>query len=249
MYWKDHFSPSADAYAAHRPTYPDELIDYLGSVAPARDVAWDCGCGTGQLSTLLVRQFQLVIAMDASAQLLARAPRHERIEYREARVEESGLDNASVDLIVSAQAAHWFDLTTWYSEARRVARRGAAIALVTYAVPTIDPAIDSVLRDFHARTLAPFWPAERRHVDLGYASLPFPFAEIAAPRLEIAREWTLDETLAYIDTWSSVKAMLNAGEAGQLLTFRESLAGAWQPPAKKRVTFPLTIRAGRVSDT
>ena len=249
MSWKDHFSRWAEAYAAHRPTYPDALVDYLGSVAPARNIAWDCGCGSGQLSMLLVRQFRRVIAMDASAQLLARAPRHESVEYRHARVEESGLEDDSVDLVVSAQAAHWFDLPSWYDEARRVARRGAVIALVTYAVPTVNDEVDRALRDFHSRILAPFWPPERRHVDAGYASLPFPFVEIAAPRLEITREWTLDDTLAYIDTWSSVQALLSAGESTRLVEFRQSMASAWHPSGTKRVTFPVTIRAARISDT
>jgi SAM-dependent methyltransferase len=249
MSWKDHFSGTADAYAAHRPTYPDALIAFLGSVAPAHDVAWDCGCGSGQLSILLVRQFEHVVAMDASAQLLARAPRHERIEYVQARVEESGLENESVDLIVSAQAAHWFDLSAWYAEVRRVARRRAVVALVTYAAPTVNDEVDRVLRDFHARILAPFWPPERHHVDAGYAALPFPFAEIAAPRLEITCNWTLDEILAYIETWSSVKALLDTGDTSRLLEFRAALTKAWRSSSSKRVAYPLTIRAGRVSGT
>jgi SAM-dependent methyltransferase len=248
MAWKDHFSTSADAYAAHRPTYPPALIDFLAGVAPARDVAWDCGCGSGQLATLLARQFRRVIATDASVELLARAPQHASIEYRHTRVEESGLEKESVDLIVSAQAAHWFDLSAWYSEARRVARRRAVIALVTYAVPSIDTRVDRALEDFHSRILAPFWPPERRHVDDGYASLPFPFRHIAAPRLEITCEWTQDDILAYIETWSSVKALVDAGQSLRFEEFRAALGDAWGAPGAKRVTFPLTVRAGRVTE-
>ena len=48
--FKDHFSEVAAAYAAHRPTYPPALVDLLARLAPARRLAWDAGCGSGQLS-------------------------------------------------------------------------------------------------------------------------------------------------------------------------------------------------------
>jgi hypothetical protein len=46
MRFKDHFSAQAADYAKFRPTYPRELFEYLGSVAPSRQYAWDCGTGT-----------------------------------------------------------------------------------------------------------------------------------------------------------------------------------------------------------
>ena len=40
--FKDHFSRDAAGYAAHRPTYPDALVDFLAEAAPGRDLALDC---------------------------------------------------------------------------------------------------------------------------------------------------------------------------------------------------------------
>ena len=68
MSFKDHFSARSADYAAYRPTYPDTLVDYLAGLCAATDVALDAGCGTGQLSWLLARRFQRVIATDATIQ-------------------------------------------------------------------------------------------------------------------------------------------------------------------------------------
>ena len=136
--FKDHFSSGADGYAAHRPAYPAALAEFLAGAAPRPDVAWDAGCGSGQLSVLLGDRFERVIATDGSAEQLAHAAPHPRVEYRRATAEASGLADASVDLAVSAQAAHWFDLPAYYAEVRRVARKGALVAQSVYNLVEVD---------------------------------------------------------------------------------------------------------------
>ena len=77
--FKNHFSDRAAAYAARRPTYPVALVDFLADVAPRRELAWDSGCGSGQLSVLLAGCFEQVIATDASAEQIGRASCRERV--------------------------------------------------------------------------------------------------------------------------------------------------------------------------
>lgn len=72
----DHFSQVATGYAAHRPTYPATVVDLLATLAPRCDLAWDCGCGSGQLSVLLAGRFARVIAPDASAEQIAKGRPH-----------------------------------------------------------------------------------------------------------------------------------------------------------------------------
>ena len=48
MSFQDHFSKQASLYARYRPQYPAALFEYLASVAPEREAAWDCGTGNGQ---------------------------------------------------------------------------------------------------------------------------------------------------------------------------------------------------------
>lgn len=245
----DHFSSVAAGYAAHRPRYPDELLEFLASIAPRRDAAWDAGCGSGQLSVALASRFRRVVATDASAEQIGSAEAHPSVEYRCARAEASGLPDGSVDLVVAAQAAHWFDRPAFYAEARRVARRGAAIALATYAWPSggadVDPSIDR----FYSGPLGSHWPPERKHTEDGYRSIEFPFEEIRPPALELRAEWDLDGLLGYVETWSAVLSLQRAEGRRRIEEFREELARAWGPPRKVRtIRWPLSVRAGRIGD-
>ncbi len=57
----DHFTAVAGQYAAFRPSYPDELFDWLASIAPQRKLAWDCGAGSGQATAALASRFERVL--------------------------------------------------------------------------------------------------------------------------------------------------------------------------------------------
>lgn len=247
MPFKDHFSSAADTYAAHRPTYPAALAEFLAREAPRPGGAWDAGCGSGQLSVLLAEAFERVIATDGSAEQLARATPHPRVEYRRATAESSGLPDASVDLAVAAQAAHWFDLPAYYAEVRRVARKGALVAQTVYNLVEVDFHIDLAVRRFYADKLQRFWPPERRHVEQDYATLPFPFERVAAPKLEMEATWTLRHFLGYMRSWSGVVAMEKATGPEPLAALERELEGLWGPAgAARAVRWPLTLRVGRI---
>jgi SAM-dependent methyltransferase len=245
--FKDHFSTRAADYAAHRPSYPIELVDYLAGLAPARDVALDVGCGSGQLSVLLAERFGRVIATDASARQVESATPHARVEYRVAPAEASNLAPASVDLITAAQAAHWFDLPAFYAEARRIARPGAILALVTYGVLQADGAIDPAIQHFYRDVVGPYWPPERRHVETGYRDFDFPFGEISAPPLAIEVEWRAADLVGYADTWSAVRGAEKALGQSPIPAFGREIAKAWGNPDERRIIrFPLSLRVGRI---
>lgn len=42
------FNKQAEKYAATRPSYPDELFDFIASKTPRHDLVWDVGTGSGQ---------------------------------------------------------------------------------------------------------------------------------------------------------------------------------------------------------
>ncbi|NJL07502.1 MAG: methyltransferase domain-containing protein [Methylacidiphilales bacterium] len=245
--FKDHFSGHAAGYAAYRPTYPRELVAFLAGMAPGRERALDAGCGSGQFSVLLADAFAEVVATDASAEQIAQATAHPNVAYRVARAESSDLPAASVDLVTVAQAAHWFDLDAFYAEVRRIARPHAVLALIAYGVFCAEPDIDPVLQRFYNEDTTPYWPPERRHVEAGYRTLPFPFPEIVPPALAITVDWRLADLLGYIDTWSAVRAMEKASGRGPMDRFAEDLAAAWGDPDRARpIRFPLSLRVGRV---
>ena len=247
MPFKDHFSTHSAGYAAYRPTYPVALVDYLAGLCAHRGVALDVGCGTGQLSVLLAERFEHVIATDASAQQIEKASGHAKVGYRAAPAEYSGLPDHSVDLITVAQAAHWFDLQAFYAEARRVGKPGAGLALITYGVIQADPEIDPVIQHFYKDVVGPYWPPERRHVEEGYRSLPFPFDELAAPALAIEVRWKAPELIGYADTWSAVRGAEKALGREPIERFRRDLLAAWGDPERRRtIRFPLSLRVARL---
>jgi SAM-dependent methyltransferase len=247
MSFQDHFSDRAAQYARSRPLYPVELIDFLADVAPRADLAWEAGCGSGQFTRLLSANFKRVAATDASMEQLGFAPMLHGVSYHCALAEASALAASSVDLVVAAAAAHWFDLPRFYDDARRVGRVDSVIALVTYHHTTVSDQIDVVIGEFHEFLLDGHWPPERRHVDSAYETLDFPFNAIDAPRFEIVAQWTLAELLGYVDTWSGVRALINAGGETKLQSFREAVADAWgEADAIKTVRWPLALKLGRI---
>ncbi len=245
--FKDHFSATAEAYGRYRPAYPAALFQELASLAPGRDLAWDCGCGNGQASLGLAEHFAAVHASDPSAQQIAKATPHPKVTYAVGRAEASGLPAAGVDLVLAAQAAHWFDHAAFHAEVRRVAKPGALLALVSYGLLVVAPDIDRLLHGLHNETLGPYWPPERWSVVEGYRDLPFPFPELEAPALEMAVTWSLEHMLGYVGTWSGLGGYRKARGEDPLPAFAEKLAAAWGPAEReRRVRWPLSLRLGRV---
>ena len=245
MSFKDHFSKQAADYATFRPSYPQALFDYLGSIAPSRHVAWDCGTGSGQAAVGLSSVFDRVIATDASEKQIANAQPYERVEYRVAPGENSGIASETIDLIMVAQALHWFDLDRFYEEARRVLKTDGVIAASAYNLLHIDKAINEVVNRYYHEVVGPFWPPERRLVEQ-FADLPFPFREIDAPKFVMTAHWNLDHLLGYLRTWSSTQRFIAARGFDPVEHIAGDLRSTWGKAGQKRsITWPLIIRIGR----
>jgi SAM-dependent methyltransferase len=188
-----------------------------------------------------------VIATDPSAAQIAQARPQTGVEYRQASAEASGLDDASVDAAVAAQAAHWFDLPRYYAEVRRVVRPGGLVALLAYGVVHVDRDLSAIVDRFYWQTLAGYWPQERRIVEEGYRSLPFPFPELATPPFAMTATWSLPQLLGYVRTWSAVQAIERARGGEEYAGFARALGAAWGDTRRRRpVRWDLALRLGRV---
>lgn len=244
---RNWFEQGGRAYARFRPEYPQRLASFLAAAAPDQRLAVDVGCGNGQLTQLLAPYFDQVVGLDPSADQIANTIPNERIDYRCAPAERLPLPDAGASLISAAQAAHWFDLTAFYGEVRRVAVPGAVVALISYGVLNLEPALDARFQTFYRDEVGPYWPAERKLVDSGYATLPFPFEELARPSLDIRVEWHLYEFLGYVSTWSAVRSAKEAGRDDLLTAFANDIGAAWGDPDRRRpVRWPINMRIGRV---
>ncbi len=130
-----YFSDVAGVYARHRPGYPPSAIQTaLGGLAsPPRVV--DVGCGTGISSRLLAAAGAIVTGVDPSPEMLAAARRAAPvpgppIDYIAASAEGLPVADACADLVVCAQAFHWFDARVALGEFRRVLTPGGRLSLL-----------------------------------------------------------------------------------------------------------------------
>jgi SAM-dependent methyltransferase len=242
--FKDHFSKQAADYAKFRPRYPQEIFEYLGRIAPSRQLAWDCGTGNGQAAVALAAVFDRVIATDASEKQIANAQSYDRVEYRVASAESSSLESNTIDLLMVAQALHWFDLDRFYAQARRILKPDGVLAATAYNLLQISPAIDQVVNRYYYEIVGPFWPAERALVE-NFTELPFPFQEKNPPSFQMNANWTMEELLGYLRSWSATQGFMAARGEDPLEQISGELRSIWgNRRRRRRVTWPLILRVG-----
>lgn len=242
----DRFSDNSDVYANARPVYPEALFDELSAKVEAGALAWDCGCGNGQAAVALSARFQRVYASDASAQQIANALPRENVEYHVGSAEACSLPDAAVDLIVVAQALHWFDLERFYAQARRVLKPTGGLAVVGYDWFYISPEIDAIVAEDILRPLEAHWAPNNRLLWDGYRSIDFPLHEERLSPFAIHLEWRERDLFRYVSTWSSTRAAIAQRGSAFLEKVEARLSQAWGDPAMLRhVVMPLHTRFGR----
>jgi ubiquinone/menaquinone biosynthesis C-methylase UbiE len=130
------FEAWADDYDRYRPGYPDELFDEIATrlgVSPRARVA-DLGAGTGLATFEMARRGWRMTAVEPGRGMLdqlrgrAQALGIEVVAV-EASAEDTGLPDASFDLVTAAQAFHWFDRPKAVEEMARIVRPGGGVAL------------------------------------------------------------------------------------------------------------------------
>jgi SAM-dependent methyltransferase len=126
------FTSRAADYAAARPSYPPEAIEaVLGGLGPVATLrVADVGAGTGIASRLIAERGPQVVAVEPNASMRAAAVPHPRVLWQAGSAERTGLADGSVDLVVCAQAFHWFDAERALPELLRVLRPGGRLAVV-----------------------------------------------------------------------------------------------------------------------
>ncbi|UKT63744.1 class I SAM-dependent methyltransferase [Pedobacter mucosus] len=243
---KDNFSTQAAAYSIYRPTYPQELYDYLLSLVNDKNVAWDCATGNGQVARILAQHFNAVFATDISENQLSNALQLPNITYKVESAEKTAFENQSFDLITVAQAIHWFDFEAFYTEVKRTLKPNGLLAVMGYGIMFIDKRIDVVVHKLYEDILGKYWDPERKYIEEGYQTIPFPFNEIATPSFQIKTQWTFDQLIGYLNTWSSLQHYKKANDRNPLEYMFTEFKEAWGDDAEKAVNFPILLRVGKI---
>jgi ubiquinone/menaquinone biosynthesis C-methylase UbiE len=123
------FGGVADAYERGRPTYPREAAAWLAGEQPT--TVLELGAGTGKLTEVLAALGHDVHATDPDEQMLERL----REKLPDVRTSAAGAEDipapdAAYDVVVVAQAFHWFDHDRALPEIARVLKPGGRLAVV-----------------------------------------------------------------------------------------------------------------------
>jgi len=156
------FSGLADAYGRGRPDYPavafERMID--GLARPLRAV--DIGCGTGISTRRLAGFADATTGVDPNREMLEAARRasaesHPTIVWHCAPAEATELPGGAFELVLAAQAFHWFDPAPALDEFARVLVPGGRVALLW----NLRDDSDLVTREYSAITV----PEAKRNLD------------------------------------------------------------------------------------
>ncbi|MEX2511937.1 MAG: class I SAM-dependent methyltransferase [Cyclobacteriaceae bacterium] len=243
---KDHFSTQSDHYAQFRPNYPSAFFAYLETIIPHKVCAWDCGTGNGQVAVALSKWFEKVYATDISPNQIKHAKKRYNIQYSVQPAENTNFDNGTFDLIMVAQAIHWFDFDQFYAEVRRTAKDAAWIAIIGYGKIKVSPAIDDIIYRFYQEVIGPYWDRERKYIEENYETIPFPFKETPVPSFTLQASWTLEHLIGYLQTWSAVKKFIGQNGFNPVDALIPPLKRQWEGQQTKAITFPMLSRIGKI---
>ncbi len=133
---EQRFSNRVENYIRYRPSYPQELIRLLereANLSPESAIA-DIGSGTGISSELFLKAGYRVSGVEPNQAMREAAERllsgHPRFRSVNGSAQATTLADQSIDLIVAAQAFHWFDTPEARAEFRRILKPGGKIALI-----------------------------------------------------------------------------------------------------------------------
>jgi len=241
---KDNFSTRSREYSKYRPKYPDGVFKFIKDHLNGCEAAWDCGTGNGQVAIELAKFFSSVEATDISGNQLKNAVKKNNIHYTLQPAEKTNFNSARFDLIISAQAVHWFDFERFFAEVNRCIRPDGIIVLLGYGLFYSNNDTNQIIREFYNDTIGPYWDPERSHLDENYRTIPFPFEETDTPGFEQRYQWSIEHLLGYLRTWSAVKHYENKNNLDPVSIIEQRLREAFGN--SNEVVFPIIFRMGKI---
>lgn len=240
---KDNFSNNSPNYSRYRPTYPDELIQYLVTLVKNRGVLWDCGTGNGQLAAALAPYFDRVEATDISLEQMAGAKQLQNVFYSRAPAEKTEFPGSYFDLVTVAQAVHWFNFEEFYREVRRVLKTNGILCVTGYGLLRANPETNRIIDHFYNNIIGPYWDPERKYLEEEYTTIPFPFKKIETSGFVINYTWSLEQLMEYLRSWSAVNHFQKAEQFDPVKEIEAPLRERFGKEGE--VTFPVLLRVGR----
>lgn len=132
----ERFSNRIANYIKYRPDYPREIVSYLADKCglTADSLIADIGCGPGQSTRIFLENGNCVFGVEPNEGMRTAAV-DQLAEFSNftpvnGTAEATTLSDAFVDMIVAAQAFHWFDPEKARIEFARILKPGGHIVLM-----------------------------------------------------------------------------------------------------------------------
>jgi ubiquinone/menaquinone biosynthesis C-methylase UbiE len=180
---------------------PYQLLHWLAQHPAKQEVCIECGAGLGELASFFRPFFKTVVATDIAPQRL-KSPFG--VKVVRAAAEHLPTSDASVDLLISMQALHHFDIEAHLVEATRVLRPGGVFAALSWGEMILPEPIQRAFRPTFA-ALAAHWEDARASVVSGYADLVLAGKPLALPQARMTRQITFPDLQAEIERWSAFR--------------------------------------------
>lgn len=244
------FSKYSKNYVNYRPEYPESLFKWLSSLCVDSSLVWDCACGNGQAARGLKDYFERVIATDISDEQIKAAEQQEGIEYLVESAEEPSFPDDSFDLIVVAQALHWFNYDVFWPEVERLLKPKGVFCAFGYDWFYGSEKLNEVVIKPFREIISDYWKPNNAILWRGYNDddLKFPFERLdSVPEFSIEMTLSLNNIIEYMRTWSAYKLAQSSSEATIALKSVTATAMAELDQDEEfEIVMPLKIVAARV---
>lgn len=127
------FSSAAELYQQVRPSYPQELTNWLKGQLQIQknDIVVDLGAGTGKFIPYLQDVCSQVIAVEPVAEMLSQLQQHyPEVQTLQASSQNLPLATGTVDAVICAQSFHWFADLTSLQEIHRILKPAGHLGLI-----------------------------------------------------------------------------------------------------------------------
>lgn len=168
---KERFSNRVDDYRKYRPDYPAGLIEVMKEICDFNigSVVADVGSGTGIMTERLLPHCRSVYAVEPNKEMRNAAEEqfHNNSKFVSVNgsAEETTLPSNSIDLIISAQAFHWFDRTLTKQEFKRILKPNGWVVLVWNTRVIQGDAFHVELEEFLRRETPEYGKIHHKNID------------------------------------------------------------------------------------
>lgn len=117
---------------------------------------------------------------------------------------------------------------------------GGILAVWVYERTSLPTECRDVIEKAYTET-EPYWPPERRFVENHYRDFTLPMPEIPVESFEMQHDWTAEQMLAYMRTWSGSLRYMKAQGSDPIALIEQELKEVWGS-GKRDVRWPLFLR-------